>query len=290
MPPATDPSPDDALPPETAATVDALLAELPTGFRAVALTGAGISAASGIPTFRGPEGYWQVGSQVYQPQEVATAAMFRRDPEAVWGWYLYRLGVCRAAEPNAAHHALVDLDAALGARLRLLTQNVDGLHGRAGSPPERTSRVHGDLELVRCARPCTPGLWPIPAEATPLARGEPLSEQHRRALTCEGCGGWLRPHVLWFDETYDEERFHLETALEAAAWTDVLVTIGTTGATALPALAVRSALDGDAILIDVNPEANDLGDLAAEMAYGVALRAPAERAVPALVARLVAHA
>ena len=285
---------DDAaapdVPPETAAALDAALAELPPGFRAVALTGAGISAASGIPTFRGPEGFWQVGSRVYEPQEMATAAMFRRDPESVWQWYLYRLGICRAAEPNAAHHALVDLDAALGRRFRLITQNSDGLHLRAGSPPERTDRVHGDLELVRCARPCTPEMWPVPEDVEPLARDEPLTAAHRRALTCPGCGGWLRPHVLWFDETYDEERFRFETALEAAAWTDVLVPVGTTGATALPTFAVRAAVESDALLIDVNPEGNDFGELAEGLDRGVAVRRPAEEGVPAIARRLAALA
>ena len=99
----------------------------------VVVTGAGVSAESGIPTFRGQDGYWTVGSRVYHPQELATHAAFRRMPEEVWRWYLYRLGVCRAAEPNPAHVALVELERALGDRFRLVTQNVDGLHLRAGS-------------------------------------------------------------------------------------------------------------------------------------------------------------
>src|SRR5690349_1125127 len=82
----------------------------------VALTGAGISAESGIPTFRGEEGYWVVGSRNYMPQEMATQAMFQQAPEEVWRWYLYRFGVCRHAQPNAGHHALVALDRALGDR------------------------------------------------------------------------------------------------------------------------------------------------------------------------------
>src|SRR5512138_4021579 len=119
------------------------LAELLEGVRArrgsvVVLTGAGVSAESGIPTFRGAEGFWVVGSRNYMPQEMATHAMFERDPQEVWRWYLYRFGVCARVEPNPAHHALAALDRALGDRFTLVTQNIDGLHLRAGATPERT--------------------------------------------------------------------------------------------------------------------------------------------------------
>ncbi len=100
--------------------------------KVVALTGAGISAESGIPTFRGTDGYWVVGSRNYMPQEMATREMFERAPEEVWRWYLYRFGVCRHAAPNAGHAALVRLERALGDRFTLVTQNIDGLHRRAG--------------------------------------------------------------------------------------------------------------------------------------------------------------
>ena len=111
--------------------------------RIVVLTGAGISAESGIPTFRGHEGYWVVGSRNYMPEEMATQAMFQRHPEQVWRWYLYRFGVCRNAEPNDAHRALVKLEAAYGDRFRLVTQNIDGLHrrrltARCAQPPRLT--------------------------------------------------------------------------------------------------------------------------------------------------------
>ncbi|MCA9686135.1 MAG: RNA polymerase subunit sigma, partial [Myxococcales bacterium] len=95
--------------------------------KVVVLTGAGISAESGIPTFRGPEGYWTVGAREYHPQELATLQAFNRMPREVWHWYLYRRGICRAAEPNPAHFALVELERALGDRFTLITQNVDGL-------------------------------------------------------------------------------------------------------------------------------------------------------------------
>src|SRR5512132_2443101 len=130
--------------------------------RVVALTGAGISAESGIPTFRGSEGYWVVGSRNYMPQEMATHEMFVRAPDEVWRWYLYRFGICKDAAPNAGHHALVELDRALGDRFHLVTQNIDGLHLRAGATPERTSCIHGDAAFVRCVDACTPGKLPMP--------------------------------------------------------------------------------------------------------------------------------
>src|SRR5512144_3067857 len=138
------------------------LAELLAGVRArsgnvVALTGAGISAESGIPTFRGAEGYWVVGSRNYMPQEMATRAMFERDPAEVWRWYLYRFGVCKDARPNDGHRALAALERALGDAFALVTQNIDGLHVRAGSSRERTFEIHGDAGLVRCADECLVG-------------------------------------------------------------------------------------------------------------------------------------
>lgn len=140
----------------------------------VALTGAGVSGASGIPTFRGHEGYWTVGSEHYTPQEMATYDMFQRHPEVVWGWYLYRRGICLAAEPNAAHTALVELEQALADRFVLLTQNVDGLHLQAGNSVERTLQVHGNLHCMRCARECGRGPVPVPVALGARPAGEPL--------------------------------------------------------------------------------------------------------------------
>src|SRR5882724_12072447 len=107
----------------------------------VFLTGAGISAESGIPTFRGSEGYWTVGSENYTPMEMATRAMFDRAPAEVWSWYLYRFGICAHCEPNPAHRSIAALERALGDGMGLITQNVDGLHQRAGSTPARTFAI-----------------------------------------------------------------------------------------------------------------------------------------------------
>jgi NAD-dependent deacetylase len=184
--------------------------------RITILTGAGISAESGIPTFRGPEGYWTVGSAVYQPQEMATIRMFRRDPEAVWAWYLYRLGVCQKAAPNGGHQALVGMERLLDDRFALVTQNVDNLHRRAGTATERMHEIHGNIFKVRCSSACTPALRPLPSAATPKATGETLTVDEVAHLRCPNCGAWLRPHVLWFDECYDEDLYRSESALAAA--------------------------------------------------------------------------
>jgi NAD-dependent deacetylase len=268
--------------PEVAAVIDAAVGR--PGLVTV-LTGAGISAASGIPTFRGPEGYWTVGAREYTPQQMATRAMFSRAPEHVWSWYLHRLGVCRAAEPNVAHLAIVDLERALGDRFLLITQNVDGLHLRAGTTPARTYAVHGELEWVRCARPCADARRPMPAAVAVGRRGEGLTDDDRRALTCPRCGAWLRPHVLWFDESYDEPLFRFDSALRAAANTSLLLTVGTSGATTLPALVAQRAAGAGATLLDVNPVDNPFAQLA-RRSGGTATTMPATAAVPALAERI----
>lgn len=228
----------------------------------VVLTGAGVSAESGIPTFRGPEGWWTVGSTNYRPEEMATRAMFQRHPDAVWQWYLYRRTLCRRAAPNAGHRALVELDRGLRERFLLITQNVDGLHLRAGSPPERTFQIHGNIDAMRCADDCSGGVYPIPAQVADKGREDPFTEADRAALTCPACGGRARPHVLWFDECYDEAHFRFESSLEAAARAALLITAGTSGATNLPMQVGRLAAGCGALIVDVNPEENLFGGLA----------------------------
>jgi len=275
----------------------------------VFLTGAGISAESGIPTFRGAEGYWQVGSRNYQPMEMATRDAFEQMPEEVWRWYLYRRAVCRAAEPNAAHRALVEVERALGDRFLLVTQNVDGLHLRAGHRPDRVYQIHGNIDFCRCYDEC-------PAAATPRALPDDFgprateAREHRLTgaecarLRC-GCGAWMRPHVLWFDESYDEERYHFISSLDAAgrAATPVivgstastmaaveraaaLVVIGTSGATTLPArMCDRAAARGIPFLV-LDPEETAFSQLARSSPRGAFLRGPATRLLPAVVTSL----
>jgi NAD-dependent deacetylase len=251
----------------------------------VVLTGAGVSAESGIPTFRGKEGYWTVGAREYHPQELATWDAFQRMPWDVWAWYLYRRGVCRRAEPNAAHTALVRLDAALGARSALITQNVDGLHRRAGSPAARTFPIHGDIGLMRCAADCVLDRWPIPDAVPELARAQPVTDAIRAQLTCPSCGGMARPHVLWFDETYDEPRFFLDTARRLASAAALLVVAGTSAQTNLPWQIVTLAARAGAAIVDINVEDNPFGEIAAASA-GV-VRAPAALTIPLLVDALI---
>jgi NAD-dependent deacetylase len=251
--------------------------------RVLVLTGAGISAESGIPTFRGAEGYWVVGSRNYMPQEMATREMFDRSPEEVWRWYLYRFGVCRSAQPNAGHAALVRLESALGDRFTLVTQNIDGLHRRAGST--RVYCIHGDAATVRCAAECGAGLGALP-DFSARGKDEPLTSADRERLTCRRCGGWLRPHVLWFDEYYDEPYYRMESTLRAAAAADLLLVVGTSGATNLPMQVGRLAFSRGAAVVDVNPEPNPFSELADRSPRGFFARGTACERLPEIAEAL----
>ena len=251
----------------------------------VALTGAGISAESGIPTFRGKEGYWVVGSRNYMPQQMATSEMFSRAPEEVWHWYLHRFGACKHAQPNAGHRALVDLDHALGDRFHLVTQNIDGLHLRAGATPARTSCIHGDASWVRCAGSCSNGKLPLP-DMGPRKAATPFTHADRSSLSCPQCGGWLRPHVLWFDECYDEENYRMETVLRAASRAALLIVVGTSGATNLPMQIGEMAFRRGIGMIDVNPEENPFSELCRASEEGFFARGSACERLPEIVRAL----
>jgi len=222
----------------------------------VTLTGAGISAESGIPTFRGPEGHWTVGSRNYRPMELATRRAFAEAPDHVWGWYLHRRAACLAARPNAAHEALASLDARLGDGHLLVTQNVDGLHLRAGHPPERAFQIHGNLGLRRCSADCTAELLPLPESLGPTwERGRLPTADETQTLACPRCGAPGRPHVLWFDESYDEPRFRFRSTLAAADRARLLLVIGTSGATNLPTQIVErvAARRVPVLVVDTEP-------------------------------------
>jgi NAD-dependent deacetylase len=239
------------------------------------LTGAGVSAESGVPTFRGKEGYWVVGSRNYHAQELATQAAFAKMPDAVWGWYLHRLRVCRDSSPNAAHFAIAELSSALPDRFLLITQNVDGLHLRAGSPPATTYEVHGNISLMRCSAGCE-GLVPVPDGliGRPARPGE-----LEAALACAVCAAWMRPHVLWFDEFYDESLFRFESSLRAADDAALLIVVGTTGTTNLPLQIGERAARKAAVLV-INPEPNPFSELARTLPEGAYLRGRAGHWVP----------
>jgi NAD-dependent protein deacetylase/lipoamidase len=288
--------------------------------RLLILTGAGISAESGIPTFRGKDGYWTIGSSHYAPMQMATHEMFERAPDEVWAWYLMRFAACRGAEPNPAHHAIARIERLLGERMSLVTQNIDGLHQRAGSSSERTFAIHGDASQMRCAS--FPGglmQTPAPSEVNPDGappptppqalragpqprllhtrdhnnelvdlpelEGGPLSQATRRALTCTRCGGWMRPHVLWFDEYYSEELFRAESAFARADAATLLLVVGTTGSTTLPVQIGLACARRGVPIIDVNLEDNPFSELAGS-GRGLVLRETATGALPRIAALL----
>ncbi|MEO0605879.1 MAG: Sir2 family NAD-dependent protein deacetylase, partial [Myxococcota bacterium] len=250
--------------------------------RVVVLTGAGISAESGIPTFRGPEGYWTVGSTNYEPSEIGTRAAFDRMPREVWRWYLFRATVCRAAEPNEAHRSLARLEAGLGKRFDLVTQNVDGLHLRAGNSEERTHHIHGSLAFVRGIDGHPPGLFPMPSNLPAFARDTPLDDATWGRLVCPD-GTRARPHVLWFDEYYDEEHYRATTAENAASEADLLIVIGTSGATTLPLRCAAMTARAGGAIVDVNPNDNPFATFARDYEHGHWVQSSAVRAVPEIV-------
>jgi NAD-dependent deacetylase len=232
------------------------------------LTGAGISAESGIPTFRGPEGYWTVGSKEYHPQEMATRAMFNQYPYEVWKWYLYRLSVCSAAEPNRGHFALVEMEQLLKDRFTLVTQNVDNLHLRAGNSSARTFQIHGNVFFMRCLNECQQQLYTLPTTILPRVSDQELTEKDKIQLSCPDCGSVSRPHVLWFDECYDEHYFKFESAIEVAEKTDVLIIAGTFGTTNLPNHIANIVFQNKGTIINIDLASNTFAELAINSVNG----------------------
>jgi NAD-dependent deacetylase len=217
----------------------------------VVLTGAGISADSGIPTFRGEGGLWRN----YRAEDLATPEAFARNPLLVWEWYEWRRGLVRNAQPNAAHRAIASLPDAL-----VVTQNVDDLHRRAGSP--NIIELHGNLFRTRCVRE------------------DKLSEAFggfdQLPPHCE-CGALLRPDVVWFGEMLPEGAF--ERAARAVREADVLLIIGTSGVV-FPAAGLVSFHDG--LSIEINPQLS-----AVTSTCTFAIPAPAAEATPPIVEAII---
>lgn len=204
---------------------------LRTSSRICILTGAGVSAESGIPTFRGPGGLWRN----FRPEELATPAAFDRDPILVWEWYEWRRGIIAAAHPNAGHSALVELEAHTSG-FTLITQNVDGLHQRAGS--RNVLELHGSIWTVRC----------VVCGARQANHNVPLPALPPR---CE-CGGLLRPGVVWFGEGLDPQVWHnAEKAVQSA---EVLLVAGTSAVVYPAASLVPLAKRSGARVIEINPD------------------------------------
>lgn len=255
--------------------------------RLVFLTGAGISAESGIPTFRGEEGYWTIGSKVYQPQEMATWSNFSQMPLEVWRWYLYRRAICHMAQPNPAHLALAELEASFGDGFRLVTQNVDGLHLRAGNSFARTYQIHGNIDYMRPYQGDSSSLVPVPV-TTEEDMLKQLSDDDLHEQLQQNNSPY-RPHVLWFDECYDEDLYRFQSSLEVTSSADLLVIVGTSGATNLPNQMVSMAARGGIPFIDINPEDNVFGQAAQRMPHGLSLQGSAGDVLPILAKALSQH-
>lgn len=247
------------------------------------LTGAGISAESNIPTFRGPEGYWTIGSKEYHPQEMATNSMFMQKPDEVWKWYLYRRDICRKAKPNPGHFAIAEMEKLFEKRFTLITQNVDNLHLRAGNSLKKTFQIHGNIFYMRCLYECASKIYPIPDDVPGKAKEEDLTEADRKLLKCPDCGSLARPHVLWFDEAYNEKYYHYYSSMEVAKKTELLLIVGTSGATTLPNQVVWEVKKHDGIIIDINIEKNPFSNLALTSSRGYFIKKPSSIALPLIL-------
>jgi NAD-dependent deacetylase len=259
------------------------------------LTGAGISAESGIPTFRGEEGYWRIGSRNYFPEELATCSTFESMPDEVWGWYLYRRSVCRAASPNPGHLAVARLEHEFASRgeadrFVLVTQNVDGLHLRAGNTSERTYQIHGNIDFMRSTDDRNVHCFPLPiALGDAWEKGRAIGQHERQLLRCPD-GSPARPHVLWFDESYDEPRFRYQSTLGAIEEASVVIVVGTSGATTLPMRVVQRAVQRRLPLLIINRHPSLFSEMALQSSRGHFIQDSAADTLPAVVDVILARA
>jgi NAD-dependent deacetylase len=223
-------------------------------------SGAGVSKESGLDTFRGAGGLWER----MRPEDLATPEAFRADPGKVWRWYVWRFGKLAQASPNPAHYAIARLEA-LFPFIWVVTQNVDGLHQRAGS--RNLLELHGTVARAFCER-CRSN----------RVMGEAIAESPEKPPRCS-CGGRFRPAVVWFGETLPGEA--LARASAEAAGCDLFLSVGTS-ATVYPAAGlIDLAYRAGACLIEVNPEPTPFSKL-----MDLRLTAPAGEALPALAAAM----
>ena len=225
---------------------------LKTAKRLVVLTGAGVSAESGLPTFRGPEGMWKQ----YRPEELANLDAFMRDPVVVWEWYDWRRGLVANAKPNVAHYAIARLEELFESFL-LITQNVDNLHAVAGN--ENIVELHGNIWFTRCLK-----------EGTVRENREtPLHEIPPR---CPTCGSIERPHIVWFGEFIDGAM--LDKAWKGSAKADLFISVGTSGGIQPAAGMSGMPRNGGAYTLDINLEKTPLyytANHTVEMSSGIVL-------------------
>ncbi|MDN3518981.1 NAD-dependent deacylase [Aquisalimonas lutea] len=225
----------------------------------VAFTGAGMSAESGVPTFRDAQtGLWQR----YDPADLATPEAFERDPGLVWRWYSWRRERVAAAAPHAGHRALAEWEQRVPAFV-VATQNVDGLHQQAGSG--RVLELHGNIHRNICSAERGVVTEPVPAGA---------DDQPPR---CPQCAAPVRPDVVWFGEALPEQAW--QAAIRAAGEADVLLSIGTSGLVQPAASIPLMALEQGAAVIEINPEPTPITERVT-----VSFRGPAAELLPQLLA------
>jgi NAD-dependent deacetylase len=226
-------------------------------------SGAGISAESGVPTFRDDAtGLWAR----FDPYEVSSIDGWHRNPELIWGWYLWRHHLASRVGPNAGHRAVADWERY--ADVHVITQNVDNLHERGGS--STVHHLHGSMFKFRCADCDQPYTERLPEMAEPQLEVAPP--------VC-GCGGLIRPDIVWFGENLPEEPW--KAAVEAIGAADVLVVVGTSAVVYPAASLPELALEQGKIVIEVNPERTPLSARAT-----VSVRDTASAALPGLLQRL----
>lgn len=218
------------------------------------LTGAGISAESGVPTFRGHGGLWRN----YRPEDLATPRAFRRDHKLVWEWYDWRRALIGDCRPNAAHDTLAEMESYFDG-FTLITQNVDGLHRLAGS--RNIVELHGNIWGLRCTRGCRS---PWEDRAVPL---------HEIPPHCPDCGALARPDVIWFGESLPGEA--LDAAFAAAQRCQVMLVVGTSAVVQPAASLPLAALQRGAYVVEINPQPTPLSEVVDE-----AIREPAAVALP----------
>ena len=239
-------------------SLDILAARLRPARRITAITGAGVSAASGVPTFRGNDGLWRN----FRAEDLATPEAFRRNPHLVWEWYDWRRSLIARCKPNEAHRILARWSARDD--FTLITQNVDGLHEQAGAS---VIRFHGSIWELRCTGSC--GQTPWEDRRTPLTDMPPR---------CPTCTALARPGVVWFGEGIDSDV--LQRAFAATAC-DVFLSIGTSSIVYPAAGLVHQARRAGAFTAEINPVATE-----SAAAVDVAIAMPAEDALPELEKRL----
>jgi len=244
---------------------DALVDRLAQAEQVVVLTGAGISAESGIPTFRDPGGLWEE----FDPQELANVEAFLDNPELVQGWYRHRRQVVEEAAPNAGHRALANLEAHVPG-VAVVTQNVDDLHNRAGS--STVIELHGNITHNYCME-CERAAAPDTVDAA-IQDGEPAR--------CPDCDGLIRPDVVWFGEMLPPDA--MEQADTVTHRADVFLSVGTSAVVYPAARFPVTARDRGAYVAEINPDTTGVTDEVDE-----SIRGPAGEVLPALVNAVAAR-